>query len=92
MLPLWIFSALLLSLVLGNPLYNNTQNRTRLDNNSSFNSSSAPLQDRNLNVLFHPLSGCMLSTCHMHELDSRLQQGNENAGDQTHDPYGPGKK
>ncbi|KAK3558625.1 hypothetical protein QTP86_022053 [Hemibagrus guttatus] len=35
---------------------------------------------------------CSLPTCHAHALDNTFQKGDEEAGQKTHDPFGPGKK
>ncbi|XP_034529812.1 uncharacterized protein zgc:193726 isoform X2 [Notolabrus celidotus] len=36
--------------------------------------------------------GCPLPTCHIINLGSDLQKGDEKAGDSTKNPLGPGKK
>lgn len=39
-----------------------------------------------------PAVACPLSICQIHDLDRALQQGEEDAGNKVHDPFGPGKK
>ncbi|KAG7324593.1 hypothetical protein KOW79_012609 [Hemibagrus wyckioides] len=82
----WFFSALLLSSVLGYPrfprLHNNTENFT----SSIMFNTNAFTRSHNL------LAMCLVSSCYAHDLDDRFQKGDEDAGKQSHDPYGPGKK
>ncbi|KAB5565355.1 hypothetical protein PHYPO_G00240370 [Pangasianodon hypophthalmus] len=85
--PPWPFSALLLSSVLGLPVfYNDTRNTTSNDANVSYPLNTSKYQVHSI------LRACPLSTCHIHDLDHLLQQGNEDAGNKVHDPFGPGKK
>ncbi|KAF4081658.1 hypothetical protein AMELA_G00163720 [Ameiurus melas] len=111
MLPVWFFSALLLSSVLGHPIVrNDTRNGTSNDEDSrvrahSSNISSVPSnesQDSSCNETvprffngfpLYPMGlACSLSTCIIHDVDSKLRPGDKKAGGDASSPHGPGKK
>ncbi|XP_047676146.1 uncharacterized protein zgc:193726 [Tachysurus fulvidraco] len=84
---LWSVSVLLLCSVLGLPAnYNKTGNSTSSDDfptNRTYNFTHNRLMQSPY---------CILPTCHLHTVDENFQKGDEEAGERTHDPHGPGKK
>ncbi|XP_077090350.1 uncharacterized protein LOC143741782 [Siphateles boraxobius] len=100
MFSVWTLSSLILSYTLAFPIFNNTSvshmeifpyitegNLTEYIKTNPTNRSETGIPKR---ATFRRM--CFLPTCAMWNLGSKLQTGNEIAGDMTSDPMGIGKK
>ncbi|XP_059367905.1 uncharacterized protein zgc:193726 [Carassius carassius] len=91
----WTLSFLILSYTLGLPMLNSTSvsHMETFPNVTESNSTEYIKTNLTNRMQKRPVTRrCFLSTCSLLNLGSRLQAGDEIAGDLTRDPMGIGKK